>query len=195
MRFARRQAIVSAALATWALLIGRVVAGAPEPPQVLFQDLFVAVQGAQTFADGKTFPDAVPKSAPGLILARYRAERPASAAALEAFVEAQFTLPQAAATPAAPAQRVPIDAHIDSLWSELTRSTPSAPPYGSLLPLPYPYVVPGGRFREIYYWDSYFTMLGLLESGRREPCRAWCATSPTSSMLTATYRTVLARTT
>ncbi|MEL4411540.1 trehalase family glycosidase, partial [Shewanella algae] len=24
----------------------------------------------------------------------------------------------------------------------------------------------GGRFREIYYWDSYFTMLGLLESGR-----------------------------
>ena len=23
------------------------------------------------------------------------------------------------------------------------------------------YIVPGGRFREIYYWDSYFTMLGL----------------------------------
>jgi neutral trehalase len=35
----------------------------------------------------------------------------------------------------------------------------------SLLPLPYPYIVPGGRFREIYYWDSYFTMLGLKESG------------------------------
>jgi alpha,alpha-trehalase len=29
-------------------------------------------------------------------------------------------------------------------------------------------VVPGGRFREIYYWDSYFTMLGLAESGRRD---------------------------
>ncbi|PMC12249.1 hypothetical protein CJ207_23545, partial [Klebsiella aerogenes] len=28
-----------------------------------------------------------------------------------------------------------------------------------------PYVVPGGRFREVYYWDSYFTMLGLAESG------------------------------
>jgi len=25
--------------------------------------------------------------------------------------------------------------------------------------------VPGGRFREVYYWDSYFTMLGLKESG------------------------------
>ena len=34
-------------------------------------------------------------------------------------------------------------------------------PYSSLLPLPRPYVVPGGRFRELYYWDSYFTMLGL----------------------------------
>jgi alpha,alpha-trehalase len=35
----------------------------------------------------------------------------------------------------------------------------------SLLALPNPYMVPGGRFREIYYWDSYFTMLGLKESG------------------------------
>src|SRR5207302_1818581 len=34
--------------------------------------------------------------------------------------------------------------------------------------LPRPFVVPGGRFREIYYWDSYFTMLGLLESGRAD---------------------------
>jgi alpha,alpha-trehalase len=49
--------------------------------------------------------------------------------------------------------------------------TVSAPPYSSLLPLPHPYVVPGGRFREIYYWDSYFTMLGLLESGRRDLAR------------------------
>ena len=29
-------------------------------------------------------------------------------------------------------------------------------------------MVPGGRFREMYYWDSYFTMLGLAESGRRD---------------------------
>ena len=40
------------------------------------------------------------------------------------------------------------------------------PPYATLLPLPYPYVVPGGRFREVYYWDSYFTMLGLEQSGQ-----------------------------
>ena len=28
--------------------------------------------------------------------------------------------------------------------------------------------MPGGRFTEIYYWDSYFTMLGLEQSGRRD---------------------------
>jgi alpha,alpha-trehalase len=28
--------------------------------------------------------------------------------------------------------------------------------------------VPGGRFREVYYWDSYFTMLGLMASGEGE---------------------------
>jgi alpha,alpha-trehalase len=50
----------------------------------------------------------------------------------------------------------------------LTRDEPIVAPYSSLLPLPRPYVVPGGRFRELYYWDSYFVMLGLAESGRRD---------------------------
>jgi alpha,alpha-trehalase len=31
-----------------------------------------------------------------------------------------------------------------------------------LLFLPHPYVVPGGRFNEMYGWDSYFILLGLL---------------------------------
>ncbi|PTG77129.1 trehalase family glycosidase, partial [Staphylococcus chromogenes] len=55
--------------------------------------------------------------------------------------------------------------HIDGLWPVLTRSTENTEKWDSLLPLPEPYVVPGGRFREVYYWDSYFTMLGLAESG------------------------------
>ena len=28
--------------------------------------------------------------------------------------------------------------------------------------------MPGGRFRELYYWDSYFTLLGLAQSGRQD---------------------------
>ena len=65
--------------------------------------------------------------------------------------------------------------HIDRLWNQLTRRTPTAPEYSSLLPLPEPYVVPGGRFREIYYWDSYFTMLGLQEARRQDLLEAMVA--------------------
>jgi alpha,alpha-trehalase len=67
-----------------------------------------------------------------------------------------------------PPVQVSITAHIDGLWDQLTRTTSTAPVYSSMLALPQPYVVPGGRFREMYYWDSYFTMLGLAESGRQD---------------------------
>jgi alpha,alpha-trehalase len=40
-------------------------------------------------------------------------------------------------------------------------------PHG-LLYLPYPYVVPGGRFNEMYGWDSYFIQVGLLRDGQLE---------------------------
>src|SRR5262245_48640381 len=42
-------------------------------------------------------------------------------------------------------------------------SQPIAEP--GLLYLPHPYVVPGGRFNEMYGWDSYFIQLGLLRDG------------------------------
>jgi alpha,alpha-trehalase len=40
-----------------------------------------------------------------------------------------------------------------------------------LLYLPHSYVVPGGRFNEMYGWDSYFIQLGLLRAGRTELAR------------------------
>jgi alpha,alpha-trehalase len=58
--------------------------------------------------------------------------------------------------------------HIKNLWGALRREPDKKIEGSSLLPLPHPYIVPGGRFREIYYWDSYFTMLGLKESGETE---------------------------
>ena len=140
----------------------------PRPPQELFGELFVAVQTAAIFDDGKVFVDATPKAAPEQILAGYRAAHPDSPAALKSFVEAHFTLPATDSTAPSTPAHMPIGAHIDALWDLLTRRSSAAPPYSSLLPLPYPYVVPGGRFREIYYWDSYFTMLGLAQSGRRD---------------------------
>ena len=38
----------------------------------------------------------------------------------------------------------------------------------SLIYMDHPFVVPGGRFREMYYWDSYWTILGLLLSEMHE---------------------------
>ena len=145
-----------------------IAAKPPDTPQTLFKDLFIAVQTAQIFPDSKTFADAVPKSAPTQILAHYHAAKPVSKEALRKFVAENFDLPSQASGPEAPVERTDITRHIDLLWDQLTRTTPSAPPYSSLLPLPEPYVVPGGRFRELYYWDSYFTMLGLVESGRHD---------------------------
>ena len=40
-----------------------------------------------------------------------------------------------------------------------------------LLYLPHPYVVPGGRFNEMYGWDSYFIQVGLLLDGETDKAR------------------------
>ena len=140
----------------------------PPPPQALFGDLYADVELQRIFPDSKEFADATPKSSPPEILALYDGEKPLAPDALKRFVVAHFDLPSERAALVGPSEPTPIRQHIDELWPVLTRSTPTAPPYGSLLPLPRPYVVPGGRFRELYYWDSYFTMLGLAESGRAD---------------------------
>jgi alpha,alpha-trehalase len=137
-------------------------------PETELQDLFVAVEQAHILGDSKAFADATPRSAPSAILAEFHAQQPATPAALQAFVEAHFDVPADISVPAAAGTAQPIVEHIDSLWDALTRQTGNVPAFSSLLSLPQPYVVPGGRFRELYYWDSYFTMLGLVQSGRRD---------------------------
>jgi alpha,alpha-trehalase len=49
---------------------------------------------------------------------------------------------------------------------------PAAVTEQGLLYLPEPYVVPGGRFNEMYGWDSYFIVLGLLRDGHVELARS-----------------------
>lgn len=154
-------------VATAALLAAWVNVASAQPEE-LFKDLFVAVQSAPLFADSKVFADAVPKASPDVILAEYHAARPTTPAALKEFVSAHFTLPVENETPSSAPQRISLIDHIDRLWTALTRDTPSVPPYSSAIALPRPYVVPGGRFREMYYWDSYFTMLGLEQSDRKD---------------------------
>lgn len=142
----------------------------PASPADLFGELFVRVQQARLFPDSKTFADAVPRRAPAAIMAAYLRERPADDLALRAFVLREFTLPPAPPTVALP--KLPLRDHIAALWPYLLRPPLAPPAFGSALPLAHRYVVPGGRFREIYYWDSYFTMLGLVHDGHGAEARA-----------------------
>ena len=138
----------------------------PPSPDQLYGELFVAVQTAQVYPDQKAFVDATARRDPAAIVVDWRARKDEPAFSLQAFVAENFDPP--VDTPVNPPAGQGLREHIDWLWPALTRRTPDAPAGSSLLPLPRPYVVPGGRFREGYYWDSWFTMLGLQASGRED---------------------------
>ncbi|KAG7666579.1 putative trehalase [Nannochloris sp. 'desiccata'] len=58
---------------------------------------------------------------------------------------------------------------LHTTWGTLCRTAVNLvfknPSFYSLLPVPGPFIVPGARFREGYYWDSYWAIKGLLVSG------------------------------
>ncbi|MEK9212299.1 alpha,alpha-trehalase TreF [Sphingomonas sp. 2378] len=132
----------------------------PPSPADVYGPLFAAVQEARVFPDGKTFADAVPREKPDAIMAAYAREKPMDKAALTAFVRRHFSVRGEQQA------RPPLRDRIRELWPVLGRA-PFAPVAGSsALGLDHGYVVPGDRFQEIYYWDSYFTMLGLKADGQ-----------------------------
>jgi alpha,alpha-trehalase len=137
----------------------------PASPDVLLGDLFDAVQMQEVFPDGKTFADCTPKRKVEDIVNEYAKAKNTPGFDLKKFVSDNFDLP---AQPAAIAvqQEKDIRKHIEDLWPLLSRQPGTVVEGSSLLALPDTYIVPGGRFREVYYWDSYFTMLGLRLSGR-----------------------------
>ncbi len=140
-----------------------------QTPDKIYGQLFTDVQMNHIFPDNKTFVDCIPKRDPAAIVRDYLAVKnnPAIKFSLKMFVEENFIIPSA---PQSGYQDTTKDVvkHINNLWEVLKRQNDSAIKGSSLLPLPNPYIVPGGRFREIYYWDSYFTMLGLRESGQHQ---------------------------
>ena len=58
---------------------------------------------------------------------------------------------------------------LNAIWSDLYKKfdTSKLGPNcaSSHLPMKYPFIVPGGRFIEMYYWDTYWTIEGLLVCG------------------------------
>ncbi len=136
----------------------------PPTPDKIYGDLFIDVQMQKVFPDGKTFVDCIPKRKPADIMYDYGLQKGPNFN-LKKFVEDNFEIPQAVAANYKSDTAEDIVTHIKKLWVVLKRNPDKEVEGSSLLPLPNPYIVPGGRFREIYYWDSYFTMLGLKESG------------------------------
>ena len=137
-------------------------------PGEIYGELFERIQLERVYPDGKNFVDALPVKAPEEVLADYRAQKARPDFDLRKFVESHFSPPPAAGAEYHTVQGQDVREHIDALWKVLERKPEDQRPYSSRLALPHRYVVPGGRFNEIYYWDSYFTMLGLEESGRHD---------------------------
>ncbi|MDR9457289.1 MAG: alpha,alpha-trehalase TreF [Salegentibacter sp.] len=139
------------------------------PPEDLYGKLFFEVQENDSlFPDSKTFVDAVPRLAPEDIRKKYSEDQPETHAEMKAFLNQNFKIPEANTNYKTDSSS--INLHIQKLWEVLKRPSDKQVS-GTLIPLPNPYIVPGGRFREIYYWDSYFTMLGLQEDGETETIR------------------------
>jgi alpha,alpha-trehalase len=127
--------------------------------------LYEDVQSSRIFPDSKFFVDCIPLSSAENILSEYRQQKQLRGFDLESFVKDHFRLPEQNNNSYSSSGKA-LHAHLEDVWHELIREPDTAA--GTLIPLPYPYVIPGGRFREIYYWDSYFTMLGLQVSKRTD---------------------------
>ncbi|MBV8251486.1 MAG: alpha,alpha-trehalase TreF [Chitinophaga sp.] len=134
-------------------------------PRTTYPGLFEAVQMNRIYPDGKTFPDLKPKVSPDSIMHAYQLLKDKPDFNLKSFTDTYFEMPVSQAHTYHSDISAGIRKHIDTLWTVLRRE-PVADGSISLIKLPHPYIVPGGRFREVYYWDSYFTMLGLKAAGK-----------------------------
>ncbi|HTJ48356.1 MAG TPA: trehalase family glycosidase, partial [Cyclobacteriaceae bacterium] len=129
-------------------------------------DLFKDVQLHAIFPDSKSFADCTSKKDLAETVALYESQKSSPGFDLKKFVEDNFDLPIIPQSKFISDTTQSMQEHITSLWSVLQRDADKYNPNSSLIPLPNSYIVPGGRFAEIYYWDSYFTMLGLQAQGR-----------------------------
>jgi alpha,alpha-trehalase len=135
-------------------------------PEKAYPELYADVMKFRIFEDSKTFADAVPLAPVSEIISAYQGIDHSDHHQVRDFVHQWFQIPDITSFTIPKADSV--KEHIHSLWRFLMKEWDETKTISSLVPLPYPYIVPGGRFREIYYWDSYFTMLGLRESGEIE---------------------------
>ncbi len=132
-----------------------------------YPGLFHDVQLAGLFPDSKFFVDATPTIDPETVEKRYFKAKEGHDFDLRTFVQEHFTLPEDTNNEEDLSAGKSIRRHITDLWDLLTVAPAheTLSRYSNLIQLPYRSIIPGGRFREMFYWDTYFTMLGLKESG------------------------------
>lgn len=129
-------------------------------PDETFGRLFREVQAQQIYTDGKTFVDMAPRRRVQQIKREYELASRDPDFHLADFIKRHFYDFTESRQPVATIPHAEsVREHIANLWPMLIRR--AAKSNGSLIALPYEYVVPGGRFNEQFYWDSYFIMLGL----------------------------------
>uniref|UniRef100_A0AAG5DU88 Trehalase n=1 Tax=Anopheles atroparvus TaxID=41427 RepID=A0AAG5DU88_ANOAO len=151
-------------------------------------ELLKTVQMSEIYADSKTFVDMKMRKPPNETLDSFHnfmstENNSPSKAKLQEWVEANFEKPGAefvnwtpedwTANPAFLSRIRDSDlrefaSKLNQIWHELGRQmTPDValnPDLYSIIHVENPVIVPGGRFREFYYWDSYWIVKGLLLS-------------------------------
>lgn len=138
------------------------------PSLIDYFELFEDVQMAGVFDDSKTFPDLEPKISLDKIADIYSKSKNNKDFDLKVFVRENFESNTQIKEIYASNKSIGAVDHVKQLWKFLTKKTPDHSLDSTIIGLPKPFVVPGGRFQEVYYWDSYFTMLGLIESEKYE---------------------------
>ncbi|CAF4119564.1 unnamed protein product [Rotaria sp. Silwood2] len=139
----------------------------PLSPDLLYGQLYFDIQLVHVFSDTKTVVDYVPDVSPSEIVVLYEHDKILSDFNFVAVVNKHFHLPSFPALAYTSYSIIALKDHVNNLWDFLSRPTDTPTEDSSKIPLPFPYIVPGGRFQEIFYWDSYFTMLGLILTSER----------------------------
>lgn len=133
-------------------------------PDEALGELFEDVQSRRVYGDGKTFVDLIPRRRMKQIQQEYMLVRNDPDFDLHDFVSRHFYEFGGHKTAYHTDMTMTPRQHIAELWHVLERK--NRRDRGSLIALPNAYIVPGGRFSEQFYWDSYFIMLGLAADKR-----------------------------
>ncbi len=143
--------------------VGHLVREGKSPDESL-GELFRDVQLQRIYQDSKTFVDLVPRKRTREIMREYRIVKQDPDFDLKEFVSRHFYDVNDYSHSVLSGVAITARQHVQLLWPQLERRNRIN--RGSLFAVPNRYIVPGGRFQEQFYWDTYFVMLGLAADGR-----------------------------